>query len=78
MKNRMGLSSRHGVLVENLLQEVDYPLTANAIRDRLWDSWGKNAPTCRELGIYLKLHPSTIRTNKKVGPGEYLWGVDNV
>jgi|MDTB01.3.fsa_nt_gb hypothetical protein len=73
MKKRMGLRINHAKLVEELLQSVDYSLNANSVRDRLWELWGRNAPTCREIGTFLNLHPNTIRMNGKNGPAEYQW-----
>ena len=73
MMKRSGLSKRHGVLVDNYLKAdtTRYPVTASMIRDALWDNWGRNTPTCREIGIYLHLNSQVIRVNKKTGPAEY-------
>ena len=73
MKSRNGLSLKHGALVVAFIQSVPYPVSANVVRDRLWDSWGKNAPTCREIGTFMNLHPNMARTEKASGPAEYLW-----
>ena len=52
MKSKKGLSIKNGLLVENLVKSCNYPLSANSVRDRLWDSWGRNVPTCREIGTF--------------------------
>ena len=72
MKKR-GLSVRHGILVDNYLNEPStrFPVSASMIRDSLWDSWGRNTPTCREIGIYLHMSNIVIKSPKKTGPAEY-------
>jgi len=75
MKSKKGLSIKNGLLVENLVKSCNYPLSANSVRDRLWDSWGRNVPTCREIGTFLHLNKNMVKTEKKSGAAEYLWGV---
>ncbi len=72
----MGLKPSHAQLVINLMKEIDTPLGANHIKDKLWDKWGRNSPTSRELGTFLNIHPNFIRvktiTTARTG-AEYIW-----
>mgnify|MGYP003115594518 FL=1 len=74
MAKRNGLSVAHGLLVNEFILKPQrrFPQTANSVRDGLWDAWGKNTPTCREIGMYLMLSPLVVRTEKKYGPAEYI------
>ena len=74
MAKRNGLSVAHGQLVNAFLTTPSrrFPQTANSVRDGLWDKWGKNTPTCREIGMYLMLSPIVERTERKYGPAEYI------
>jgi len=67
------MNRKNKKLIEDLVKSVDYPVNANLVRDRLWDLWGRNAPTCRELGTFMKTHKNMQRTNKKSGAAEYEW-----
>tara|TARA_R110001592_G_C13162764_1_gene749071 strand:- start:2263 stop:2472 length:210 start_codon:yes stop_codon:yes gene_type:complete len=67
------MNKKYQKLIEELLQGIDYPLTANVVRDRLWDSWGRNVPTCREIGTFMNINKNMFKTDKKSGPAEYLW-----
>jgi hypothetical protein len=67
------MNKKYQKLIEDLLSGIDYPITANVVRDRLWDSWGRNVPTCREIGTFMNMHKNMIKAGKKSGPAEYLW-----
>tara|TARA_B110000495_G_scaffold150840_1_gene133755 strand:- start:1310 stop:1603 length:294 start_codon:yes stop_codon:yes gene_type:complete len=67
------MNNKNKKLIEDLLKSVDYPVTANLVRDRLYDFWGRNVPTCRELGTFMNIHTNMQRTDKKSGAAEYLW-----
>lgn len=76
MQNTIGsdiMINKNKKLIEDLLKSVDYPVTANLVRDRLYDFWGRNVPTCRELGTFMNIHTNMQRTDKKSGAAEYLW-----
>tara|TARA_R110000822_G_scaffold173045_5_gene312642 strand:- start:1467 stop:1679 length:213 start_codon:yes stop_codon:yes gene_type:complete len=67
------MNKKHQKLIEDLLKSVEYPVNANLVRDRLWDLWGRNAPTCREIGTFMNINKNMQRTEKKSGAAEYLW-----
>ena len=67
------MNKRYQKLIEELLRGIDYPITANVVRDRLWDSWGRNVPTCREIGTFMNINKNMVKADKKSGPAEYLW-----
>ena len=67
------MNKKYQKLIEELLIGIDYPITANVVRDRLWDSWGRNVPTCREIGTFMNINKNMFKTDKKSGPAEYLW-----
>ena len=73
MKKRSGLRPSHAQLVIDLLKNSGYPLGANHIKDRLWDKWGRNVPTPREIGTFLNLHPNFIRVEGCSAGAEYIW-----
>lgn len=73
MKKRMGLKPSHAQLVINMMKESGMPLGANHIKDRLWDKWGRNVPTSREIGTFLNLHPNMSRVQQGSSGAEYIW-----
>ena len=73
MKGRMGLRVRHRRLVEDLLKESKSSLSTGQIKDRLWEQWGSRQPTSREIGTFLKLHPSIKKVAISKFGSEYIW-----
>jgi hypothetical protein len=75
MAKKMGLSERHGRLLIEFVLDFNDTITPRVARDRLWDSWGRNKPTSREIGTFMNLHPNFIHTGYVEGAKEYMWGV---
>ena len=75
-KGRVGLSGRHALLVIELMKDTTVPLGASHIKDRLWDRWGRNTPTSREIGSFLHHHENFHRVSTRPAPrtgAEYVW-----
>tara|TARA_R110000824_G_scaffold314142_5_gene501013 strand:- start:2699 stop:2968 length:270 start_codon:yes stop_codon:yes gene_type:complete len=70
---RYGLKERHTILIENLMKNTEHSLGAGHIKDLLWDSWGRNVPTPRQIGTFLKTHPQMKREKNTKRGAEYLW-----
>jgi len=70
---RYGLRVSQATLIENLIKNSERSLGVNHIKDLLWDMWGRNVPTPRQIGTFLHTHPNMdkVRTTKQ--GAEYLW-----
>ena len=69
----MGLRLKHRRLVEDLLKEAEDSFSTGQIKDRLWDQWGRRQPTSREIGTFLKMHPSIKKVGVTQFGAEYIW-----
>ncbi len=65
----MSLRMRYKKEIDNYMMKQNTSMGANAIIHNLWDIWGSDAPTRREIGIYLKTNPNY----QQVGIGQYQW-----
>lgn len=74
MTKKMGLSVKHGLILNEFMMDFHDSITPRVARDRLWDKWGRNKPTSREIGTYMNLHPNFIHSGYVEGAKEYIWG----
>lgn len=60
---------RHKKIIDEYMIEKKESMGANQLIHNLWDYWGSDSPTRREIGIYLRNNPNYI----KVSNGQYYW-----
>jgi len=73
MVKKYGLRERQAIMIENLLKGSDVSLGANHIKDLLWDYWGRFAPTPRQIGTFLNIHPHMNKVKTTKHGSEYIW-----
>ncbi len=60
---------RHKKIIDEYMIKNKESMGANQLIHNLWDYWGSDSPTRREIGIYLRNNPNYI----KVSNGQYYW-----
>ena len=65
----MAMQIRHKKIIDEYMIEKKESMGANQLIHNLWDYWGSDSPTRREIGIYLRNNPNYI----KVTNGQYYW-----
>ena len=65
----MAMRIRHKKIIDEYMIEKKESMGANQLIHNLWDYWGSDSPTRREIGIYLRNNPNYI----KVSNGQYYW-----
>ncbi len=65
----MAMRIRHKKIIDEYMIEKKESMGANQLIHNLWDYWGSDSPTRREIGIYLRNNPNYI----KVTNGQYYW-----
>jgi hypothetical protein len=65
----MAMRIRHKKIIDEYMIEKKESMGANQLIHNLWDYWGSDSPTRREIGIYLRNNPNYI----KISNGLYYW-----
>lgn len=65
----MAMRARHKNIIDNYMQKQTDSMGANQLIHNLWQYWGSDSPTRREIGIYLRNNPNYV----KVSNGQYHW-----
>ena len=65
----MAMRIRHKKIIDEYMIEKKESMGANQLIHNLWDYWGSDSPTRREIGIYLRNNPNYI----KISNGQYYW-----
>lgn len=65
----MAMRIRHKKIIDEYMIEKRESMGANQLIHNLWDYWGSDSPTRREIGIYLRNNPNYI----KISNGQYYW-----
>lgn len=65
----MAIRIRHKKIIDEYMIEKKESMGANQLIHNLWDYWGSDSPTRREIGIYLRNNPNYI----KFSNGQYYW-----
>tara|TARA_Y100000310_G_scaffold332108_1_gene407048 strand:+ start:2208 stop:2420 length:213 start_codon:yes stop_codon:yes gene_type:complete len=65
----MAMRMKYKRAIDSYMLKQTETMGANQLIHNLWDIWGSDAPTRREIGIYLQTHPNY----EKMNDGQYMW-----
>tara|TARA_R110000851_G_scaffold49643_1_gene119331 strand:- start:1356 stop:1562 length:207 start_codon:yes stop_codon:yes gene_type:complete len=65
----MGVRIKYKRAIDSYMLKQTETMGATQLIHNLWDIWGSDAPTRREIGIYLRMHPNCVKTSE----GQYKW-----